>query len=491
MIELEHVSYTYPGGERQSGVTDLNLTIPAGQVVLFCGQSGCGKTTVSRLINGLIPEYYKGELKGTVRINGTPTAETSLYELSHVVGSVFQNPRSQFFNVDTTGEIAFGCENRGLPQEEIYKRIGKAAGELKIQNLLDRSLFALSGGEKQKIACASVSAMEPDIFVLDEPSSNLDVATIEDLREVIGRWKAMGKTVILAEHRLYYLKGLADRVIYMKEGKISGDYTMEEFTALSEGTLQEMGLRGLYPSFLGKEEERRESRDFLEIQNFRLAYDQDPVVNIPSLRIPQGSIVSIIGDNGAGKTSFANCLCGLAKKAEGELLFGGVTMGRKERMKHCYVVMQDVNHQLFTESVEEEIRLSLPGEDEKKDQVRAEEILSDLHLEEFRSLHPMSLSGGQKQRVAIAGALASDKEILVYDEPTSGLDYGHMLEVAENLKKLSRRGKTQFVITHDPELIRECCNYFLFLKHGEVLWSGGLNEENKTRLTAFFSVVTE
>ena len=487
MIEFQNVTFTYHSTERESGVYNLNLTIPDGQVVLLCGESGCGKTTLTRLINGLTPEYYEGKLNGVVLVNGKDTVKTPLYELSKAVGSVFQNPRSQFFNVDTTGEIAFGCENIGLPKEEIYRRIGQITGELKIQKLLDRSLFALSGGEKQKIACASVSAMEPDIFVLDEPSSNLDVATIADLKQVVAKWKAMGKTVIVAEHRLYYLMDIADRVIYLKNGRIEQDMSAAAFGRLGVEQLQSMGLRSLHPANFSKVPATSLGSGSIEIRNFLFSYGKMEAMNIPQLSVPQGAIVGILGDNGAGKTTFAKCLCGLEKSAKGTLQIGQETLGAKQRIKKCYMVMQDVNHQLFTESVSDEILLSMQGEDEQADKKQTEEILKSLNLLEYQELHPMSLSGGQKQRVAIGSAIASDKEILVFDEPTSGLDYHHMLEVADNLQRLSDMGKTLFIITHDPELIAKCCNYFVFIEHGKTVWSGGWTDGNKKRIADFFS----
>lgn len=487
MIEFQNVTFTYHSTERESGVYNLNLTIPDGQVVLLCGESGCGKTTLTRLINGLTPEYYEGKLDGVVLVNGKDTVKTPLYELSKAVGSVFQNPRSQFFNVDTTGEIAFGCENIGLPKEEIYRRIGQVTGELKIQKLLDRSLFALSGGEKQKIACASVSAMEPDIFVLDEPSSNLDVATIADLKQVVAKWKAMGKTVIVAEHRLYYLMDIADRVIYLKNGRIEQDMSAAAFGRLGVEQLQAMGLRSLHPANFSKIPAVSLGSSSIEIRNFLFSYGKMEAMNIPQLSVPQGAIVGILGDNGAGKTTFAKCLCGLEKSAKGTLQIGQEALGAKQRIKKCYMVMQDVNHQLFTESVSDEILLSMQGEDEQADKKQTEEILKSLNLQEYQELHPMSLSGGQKQRVAIGSAIASDKEILVFDEPTSGLDYHHMLEVAGNLQRLSDMGKTLFIITHDPELIAKCCNYFVFIEHGKTVWSGGWTDGNKKRIADFYS----
>jgi len=482
MIEFQNVTFTYQSTERESGVYDLNLTIPDGQIVLLCGESGCGKTTLTRLINGLTPEYYEGKLDGIVLVNGKETTKTPLYELSKVVGSVFQNPRSQFFNVDTTGEIAFGCENIGLPKEEIYRRIGQVTGELRIQKLLDRSLFALSGGEKQKIACASVSAMEPEIFVLDEPSSNLDVATIADLKHIVAKWKSMGKTVIIAEHRL-----IADRVIYLKNGRIEKDMSATAFAQFSEEQLRTMGLRSLHPARFSNIPNVVIGDSSIEVKDFLFSYGKIEAMNIPKMSVPQGAIVGILGDNGAGKTTFAKCLCGLEKSAKGTLQIGKEILGAKQRIKKCYMVMQDVNHQLFTESVSDEIMLSMQGQDEQTDKNQTEEILSSLNLLEYKELHPMSLSGGQKQRVAIGSAIASDKEILVFDEPTSGLDYHHMLEVADNLQRLSDMGKTLFIITHDPELIAKCCNYFVFIEHGKTVWSGRWTEDNKKRIAEFFS----
>lgn len=487
MIEFQNVTFTYQSTERESGVYNLNLEIPDGQVILLCGESGCGKTTLTRLINGLSPEYYEGKLEGRVLVNGKDSAKIPLHELSKIVGSVFQNPRSQFFNVDTTGEIAFGCENIGLQREEIYRRIGQAAGELKIQELLDRNLFALSGGEKQKIACASVSAMEPSIFVLDEPSSNLDVTTIADLKQIVAKWKGRGKTVIIAEHRLYYLMDVADRVIYLKDGHIIEDLSADAFRQLSEHQLKTMGLRSLYPTNFTNSITSSVVNAMVEINDFRFSYGKREVMNIPQLFVPQKAVVGIIGDNGAGKTTFAKCLCGLEKSAKGTLRVGNEILGAKQRIKKCYMVMQDVNHQLFTESVADEILLSMKEMDGQTNQEQMEAVLDSLNLLEYKELHPMSLSGGQKQRVAIGSAIASDKEFLIFDEPTSGLDYRHMLEVADNMKELSDMGKTLFIITHDPELIAKCCDYFISIEHGKVAWSGGWNAENKKRIANFFA----
>lgn len=530
MIELKNVTFTYHNAERSAGVYGIDLQIPAGQVVLLCGLSGCGKTTITRLINGLAPAYYAGTLEGQVLIDGKDSASVTLYELSQKVGSVFQNPRSQFFSLDSTSEIAFGCENTGVLREEMYRRIGQVSRDLDMANLLDRNLFALSGGEKQKIACASAAAMQPAIFVLDEPSSNLDLRSIANLKAVIRKWKEQGKTVVIAEHRLYYLMEIADRVIYMENGRIIKDFPIAEFLKVDTAALHRKGLRsqkaieytpgciracqtggileGIFecapaekppafdcasversPAFVcASAEEPPVSERYVTFSGLAFSYGKKRVLDIPELKVPSGAVTGVLGFNGAGKSTLARVICGLEKRAKGVLNDNGKSYTAKARLKKSYMVMQDVNHQLFTESVIEEVLLSMDSGDGSDEAARqkALDILRAMNLSEFKDVHPMALSGGQKQRLAVASAIAADKEFLIFDEPTSGLDYAHMRDVAENITRLARAGKTVFIISHDPELIAACCNYLIFLDGGKVVWSGGWSEAIMEKVQAFF-----
>ncbi len=483
MIELKNISFRYAGGADAGGLENIDLTIPSGQVILLCGRSGCGKTTLTRLINGLIPHYYDGELTGEVFLNGKNISQLPLYETAKYVGSVFQNPRTQFFTVDSTSELAFGCENQGLPENEIAERIQFTAEQFDIQALMGQNIFCLSGGEKQKISCASVSVSDPSIIVLDEPSSNLDISATEDLRRMIQLWKKQGKTVIIAEHRLYYLRDLIDRVLYLQDGKIEKNYSAFEALALSAEQQLQMGLRPFdIFEFPVSGRTSTEQSQFI-CTNFHFSYTrQQDALHIDSLTLPQSGIIAVIGHNGAGKSTFARCLCGLEKRCKGVVNINGKQYNRKQRLSCCYMVMQDVNHQLFTESTEEELLLSMKAPDPSK----AEQVLNRLDLLPFKERHPMALSGGQKQRVAIATALISDREILVFDEPTSGLDLQHMKEVAKELTAIQDMGKTSLVITHDYELIVSCCTYVLHLEHGEIQEQYILDEKGLQRLKEFF-----
>ncbi len=481
MIELNNINFRYENSE--SGTLDIgSLAIGEGEVVLLCGASGCGKTTVTRLINGLIPHYYEGELKGSVAVGGLDVVKAELYETARVVGSVFQNPRSQFFCVDTTSEIAFACENMGLPEDTVKARIHEAACDMEIETLLGRSIFNLSGGEKQKVACASVSAAHPAVFVLDEPTSNLDMDAIEGLKRTILMWKSCGKTVVIAEHRLHWLVDICDRVIYMNDGRIVSDLPMTEFAALPPEKLCELGLRPLSLRNLKNQSPPAISGDTLELRDFRCSYDgRNQALDIKSLSLPRSGIIAVIGHNGAGKSTLSKCLCGLEKKSVGKVDLDGMPCGRRAMLKKCYLVMQDVNHQLFCESVDDEVRLGM-GKDNEEDVLN---ILTQLDLSQYADRHPVSLSGGQKQRVAIASALLADKEILVLDEPTSGLDYRHMKETAALINMLLGK-RTVLIITHDPELILCCCTHVLHMENGEVSEFYPLDDNGGQRLINFF-----
>ncbi|MDF2988541.1 MAG: transporter related [Eubacterium sp.] len=233
---------------------------------------------------------------------------------------------------------------------------------------------------------------------------------------------------------------------------------------------------------------RKKNSDDITLSDFTFSYGRSSeVLNIQQVKIPRGAAIAVIGQNGAGKSTFARCLCGLEKKCLGVAHLNGQSLSRKLRLKACYMVMQDVNHQLFTESVLDEVLISMEQENEEQ----AENILSGLDLLQFRDIHPMSLSGGQKQRVAIASAVASERKIIVFDEPTSGLDLRHMHEVAQNLRQLARMGKSLLVITHDPEFILSCCTHMLQIENGQIVRNQPLDTYGIEQMLGYFNEMSK
>ena len=456
MIKFENVNVTMQG---KRILSDINLEIQDGEFVLICGESGCGKTTMTKLINGLIPHFVRDvSVDGTITVCGKNVAEMPMYEIAELVGSVFQNPRTQFFYTNSNAEMAFGLENRGVEPEYIRKRIKNTINELDIEKLEDRDVFSMSGGEKQLLAFASVYAMNPQIYVLDEPSANLDIAAMEKLSERMKVIKEKGHTVVVAEHRLAWIQKFADRIIYMKEGRIEQEFTSDEFKALSDLKRKQMGLRSIVPEQIQIPEITGNSEDaVLQICNLSCKRKKQMIFQNISLSARAGDIIGITGKNGAGKSTFCNCLCGLLKPKGGEILYQGKKLSEKARTKLFGMVMQEVNHQLFSDSVKNECLLA--NEEASEQEIR--ELLEKFDLEEYAEYHPMILSGGQRQRLAICQAVMGEKKLLIFDEPTSGLDFRHMCQVEKLMKRLAKEKYIIIVVTHDYEFLNRTCKGYI------------------------------
>lgn len=514
-VSISSLNYTY-AHTKYRALADFSLQVAPGEFVVLAGPSGCGKTTVTRLINGLIPHFYDGELKGQVHVNGQVPAERQVWESASEVGSVFQNPRSQFFTTDPVSEIAFGCENLGFPAGLTRERVAGALRDFDFEHLSNRSIFALSGGEKQRLACASVAAIDPSIYVLDEPSANLDGPAAQRLHDIMAEWKAQGKAIIVAEHRINYLYDLVDRLIVLANGRIVREYSGESLRSLTSADLSAHGLRQIetpilhptppasasspasitasasvvsQPAYTTPPASPRASASSptpphntsLTIENLVYRHKRrgapgsgflhnPPAVNIDTLSIPKGKITALIGTNGAGKTTLVHWMAGLIESRRGQLLDDGKKVSGRRRRRQTFLVLQDVNHQLVTESVADEIEvtLRLSGTNENLSDAR-DKILQTIDLFKLGDRHPMSLSGGQKQRLAIGTSLASGREIIILDEPTSGLDLVHMRAVAASLQELTRAGRTVIIVTHDSELAALCADSIVELRDGQVV----------------------
>ena len=388
-----------------------------------------------------------------------------IYEISEKVGTIFQNPKTQFFNLDSDSELTFGLENLGENPDKIKRQVFKVVRDLGIERLKNRNVFMMSGGEKQLLAIASIYATNPDVYVFDEPSANIDEYGIERIREMLINLKTQGKTIIISEHRLYYLMDLIDRAIYLQDGKIKYVFSNVEFSSISNESRKKLGLR----TFVRKKNDDFanpvtfcESDDFV-VSNLEYENKKQKILDKINISGNKGDIIAITGKNGQGKTTLMRILCGLLKENEGKISYKGSPIKYKKRRKLCYMVMQDVIHQFFSESVRDEFSLF----DSKIDEKQIDNILEKLDLKKLDNRHPMCLSGGQMQRLSVALGMLIDREIIILDEPTSGLDYTNMLEISKVIKEFSNN-KIIFIVTHDNELIDSTCNKLLEICDGRI-----------------------
>lgn len=479
-VELKDLSFHYQCLTRPS-LKNLNLQIEKGSLVLITGASGCGKTTLFRCMNGLVPHFYEGKFSGDVRLGSQNTSAFSLQDFGKLTSSVFQDPRSQFFMTDVENEIAFGCVNQKLSKEEIWKRTDAAVSKMRISELLDKSIFKLSSGELQKVAFASCYAMQNDIFLLDEPSANLDFHSILELQKILEELKNEGKTIIIFEHRLFYLKDLLDRMIILEEGVIKQDYDREQTLSLNDKELEKLGLRSFSLEKLKPVEpmfSTSNNQPLINLSDISFSYKKHgtKIVKNICFSASEGEVIAVIGKNGAGKTTLAKICCGLLKEKSGKIFIKGKTVPKRKRPGLCYFVMQDSDYQLFGDSVENELNTGCKKNHKAE---KNQELLEQFNLWDKKDCHPASLSRGQKQRLTIACALKAESKIIFFDEPTSGLDRKNMLCVAEQIQKLAADGKCVFVITHDYEFILSACKRILYLWDGKIQKDFSLTDETK------------
>jgi len=468
MIRFDDYSFSYGSDVNEHGIRDIDITIKKGECVLFCGASGCGKTTLLRSVNGIIPHMTEGVSSGKVYVEDRSVSDIELYEISKSVTSVFQNPKSQFFNTDVESEIVFSLENQGIDIPVIEERLKDTMETLKIQSLAERSMFELSGGEKQQVAFAGAYISSAQIVILDEPTANLDHDAIVKIREILSKMKESGKTILISEHRLWWLKDLADRAVFMREGRIDRILSGSDFYGMNNEERTGLGLRKLDFDVNHKICEHipdgNKGREVLNVSNLELSYKKRVVQQNLNFTVYEGEILGIVGINGAGKTTLLRVLAGLSKQKSGTIFLYGKRSTSGYRRKCFGMVMQDVNYQLFADSCENECRLGNPGVDGKK----AGEILDEAMLHGLNERHPQSLSGGQKQRLALAVCKASDKDILLLDEPTSGLDHQSMSAVRDMLNRLASEGKTIVVVTHDSEFVEMVCDRIIELTKNNI-----------------------
>jgi len=524
-IKLENLTYSYPHSDSQV-LSDVNLELKKGEFVLLVGPSGCGKSTLVRCLNRLIPEISGGNFSRRVLLHGKDLKNEKINKLALEVGMVFQNPETQLFCMTVAEDISFGPENLGLPIIEVLSRVEKALKAVRLEKLRDHFIFTLSGGEKQRTAIGGNLAMEPEILVLDEPTSDLDPAGTQEVLELLRRLNEEKQTtLILIEHKLDSVFEMADRMLVMDEGRLILDGKPFEILCREEVTLKKLGIHppqlteiahllgmdneaSIVPSYenvlrrlaellqvpaarsqLESWREQKpetssyilpseENLPFVRIENlcYRLEDGSEILKNI-NLDIKSEEFLALLGHNGAGKTTLAGHLIGFYRPSFGRILLNGKDIERystAQLSKTVGYLFQNPDSQIFMDSVTKEVRFGLENVGIPKDKIEklVNESLETMELSAYKDRHPHSLSRGQRQRLAVASILALEPDLLVLDEPTTGQDRGHIMKFLDKIKELKKLGKTVILITHDMELVAEYAERVVVMKQGRILLDG-------------------
>ncbi|CEI71957.1 MULTISPECIES: ABC transporter ATP-binding protein [Romboutsia] len=508
IIEFKDFNFKYRV-QAEPTLKNINLTIYEGEKVLIVGPSGSGKSTLAHCLNGLVPFFYSGEMSGELRINNEDIKNKNIFELSKVVGTVLQDPDSQFIGLTVGEDIAFKLENYCVEQNEMIDRVNKAAKLVDIDKELEASPYKLSGGQKQRVTLAGVTVDEVKVLLFDEPLASLDPATGKSAMELIDSIQQKeNKTMVIIEHRLEdVLHCKVDRIVVMDKGCIVADTTPNEL--LSTNILEEVGVReplyitalkysgceiskDLKPESINtldiekckdkvndwyentKKEESKTKNDYiLELDNINFSYSPEKqILKDVSFKIRKGDIASIVGKNGAGKSTISKLICGFYKPTSGRILFDGKDIkdeSIKERSEKIGFVMQNPNQMISKTMVFDEVAFGLKIRGYNKEEIKekVENVLKTCGLYGYRNWPISALSFGQKKRVTIASILVLNPEVIILDEPTAGQDFKHYTEIMEFLVELNKKGVTIIMVTHDMHLMLEYTSNVVVLSNGQ------------------------
>ncbi len=462
MVELQNYSFSYTVNKQT--LKNINLKIHQGEFVVITGLSGCGKTSLTRVLNGLCPNFYQGKVQGKYKIYGKNAGNMSISELSKYWGSVFQDPRSQFLAKRVKDELVLAMENACESRDSMKEKLDSVVKYLGIENLLDREMMFLSSGEKQKIAIGSVFCTYPKGFVLDEPSANLDSTATRELAGFLKQVKEKGHTVVISEHRLYYLKDLIDRLIIMRDGEIVREISGKDINLLDDVKINKLGLRMLDVPKIRAGEDICGDSGFISCKGIKCIKDSLIILNDIDAYFEAGRVHAILGENGAGKSSLCKVITGLYRESSGNVFINNSPIKPKKRFSKTFFVLQDIDYQLYGYSIRNEFQIGRSKVSDKE----IEECLESINLKLSLDTNPQILSGGQKQRLLIGTAYLSGKDIIVLDEPTSGLDGFHMRKISKIIRELANKGKTIIVITHDMEFVSESADTILYIGNGNI-----------------------
>jgi energy-coupling factor transporter ATP-binding protein EcfA2 len=496
-LVIENLSFQYRT-RPEPALQNISFELKPGEVLLIAGSSGCGKTTLARCINGLIPRSYRGKRDGSVLLHGKDVAEMQIADVAQIVGTLLQDPERQIVASNVYNEIAFGPENLGLPREEIVERVEKAMRRLKIEDLRDRETFNLSGGEKQKVALAGLLAMNPSILLLDEPLASLDPASAYEALDVFRSLADEGKTVVLIEHRVEdAMAARPDRLLYMESGQVKylgsiNDLPIEinhrEVKLPAEWVVKRVKQTGekvdqteSIPS-----PERGEPLVVFENVDFRYSDDTPLILAGVNLTIYRGDLIGVLGPNGAGKSTLVKQAIGLLKPTKGRVLVEGKdtrSMSVAQIARVIGYVFQSPTHMLYAPTVREELEFGPKNLEFKKEDMQrvVTESISTMNLTGLEEYPPLGLSFGQQKRTTIAAVLAMQSMIMIMDEPTAGQDYANYTHFMNAMCRPSTDGAQSLVaanfaatlfITHDLDLAVTYANRVLLVGDRHVVADG-------------------